>query len=430
MDTLQSELAVSPPIAQRARSPPLAFVPTSNDALFPLRSPSVAESHRDHSRVHSPSLSAMGLTSPQEQDLQVIVDQQANAIQLLHEAFAAERQVWSLEKDRLYQRIASLEQLLKTRDHYSPAKSPVLSPYSGSNMTSPPSRTNGIVPRLPMIAEDENIQPLSQRRSGAPQSIDLPGRPPASSSGERVSRSQRGSGVSFQPEPKVDENPLSPPTAAKTLSPVPPENRSMAGHTPLKAKRPPTPPPKDMLLDGVEDTPTRHNTHINAFLTRSNNDDVDMALKGPLNMPELPNRPDESNFTLEALSKRLEQIEKDPEVAKPMIFSEPSLGLASPASPPLENLRSPERADKFGGQIGSAVVPDGYISHSDLSSNNLSPTAALSPNGAPQSQKQSHEEQVHRNFEEGGIKLKKKPSVNFGAPFGSLGGLGGMRKMS
>lgn len=60
----------------------------------------------------------MGLTSPQEQDLQVIVDQQANAIQLLHEAFAAERQVWSLEKDRLYQRIASLEQLLKTRDHY------------------------------------------------------------------------------------------------------------------------------------------------------------------------------------------------------------------------------------------------------------------------------------------------------------------------
>ena len=64
----------------------------------------------------------MALTSPQapesEQDLQVIVDQQASALQLLHDAFAAERQVWSLEKDRLYNRIASLERLLKTRDHY------------------------------------------------------------------------------------------------------------------------------------------------------------------------------------------------------------------------------------------------------------------------------------------------------------------------
>lgn len=66
--------------------------------------------------------------SPQEhgneRDLQVIVDQQANAIQLLHNAFAAERQVWVLEKERLYQRIDRLEQLLKNRDHYR---------YSGSD---------------------------------------------------------------------------------------------------------------------------------------------------------------------------------------------------------------------------------------------------------------------------------------------------------
>lgn len=64
----------------------------------------------------------MGLASPQAQGdgpaLQTIVDQQANAIQLLHDAFAAERQVWSLERGSLYQRIAKLEQLLKNRDHY------------------------------------------------------------------------------------------------------------------------------------------------------------------------------------------------------------------------------------------------------------------------------------------------------------------------
>lgn len=66
----------------------------------------------------------MGRTSPltpgsmHEQHLQILVDQQANAIQLLHEAFGAERRAWSLEKERLYQRIASLEQLLKTGDHW------------------------------------------------------------------------------------------------------------------------------------------------------------------------------------------------------------------------------------------------------------------------------------------------------------------------
>ena len=64
----------------------------------------------------------MGLISPQasesELDLQMLVDQQASALQLLHDAFAAERQVWSLEKSRLHNRITSLEQLLKTRDHY------------------------------------------------------------------------------------------------------------------------------------------------------------------------------------------------------------------------------------------------------------------------------------------------------------------------
>jgi hypothetical protein len=124
MDSLQAELAVSPPASTREgrSSPPLAFAPTSNDSLAPLISPSsLASQRRDRNSFSSPSpqhSAIMGLQSPQEQDLQVIVDQQSSAIQLLHEAFAAERQVWSLEKDRLYQRIASLEQLLKNRDHY------------------------------------------------------------------------------------------------------------------------------------------------------------------------------------------------------------------------------------------------------------------------------------------------------------------------
>ena len=85
-------------------------------------------------------------------------------------------------------------------------------------------------------------------------------------------------------------------------------------------------------MDGIEDTPTRNNTHINAFLTKDNENDGDRALSGPLNMPELPSRPTETNFTLEMLSKRLEQLEQHPDqqVSKPMVFAQPSPGLASP----------------------------------------------------------------------------------------------------
>jgi hypothetical protein len=84
-------------------------------------------------------------------------------------------------------------------------------------------------------------------------------------------------------------------------------------------------------MDGIEDTPTRNNTHINTYLVRSNDEEEDKELKGPLNMPELPHVPSDGNFTFEMLSKRLEQIEKNPDTAKPMVFKQPSPGLASPA---------------------------------------------------------------------------------------------------
>jgi hypothetical protein len=127
----------------------------------------------------------------------------------------------------------------------------------------------------------------------------------------------------------VEEIPA-PAAHAESLSPPPPEHRALAGHTPIRIPRKPTPPPQKMLLEGIEDTPTRNNTHINTYLTQCNDDDEEKALTGPLHMPELPGRPSDGNFTLEALSKRLEQIEQHPEQSKPMIFSTPSPGLASP----------------------------------------------------------------------------------------------------
>jgi hypothetical protein len=56
--------------------------------------------------------------TPAERDLQVIVDRQANAFEKMYEAFQAERDVWKLEKQRLHARIAALEQLLKSNDHW------------------------------------------------------------------------------------------------------------------------------------------------------------------------------------------------------------------------------------------------------------------------------------------------------------------------
>jgi hypothetical protein len=104
---------------KRVKSPPLAFEKTSNDSLAPLTSPTRSRLGQLDNIARSPT---MGRLSPLQEgeglDLQVVIDQQASAIQLLHDAFAAERQAWSLERERLHYRIANLEKLLRTGDGY------------------------------------------------------------------------------------------------------------------------------------------------------------------------------------------------------------------------------------------------------------------------------------------------------------------------
>ncbi|KAF2165403.1 hypothetical protein M409DRAFT_24253 [Zasmidium cellare ATCC 36951] len=404
-----SSFASSPPVP-RVKSPPLAFERTPNDVLL---APTDTGNSTGGS-LGSPS--NIGRASPltpgsmHEQHLQILVDQQANAIQLLHEAFGAERQAWSLEKERLYQRIASLEQLLKTGDHWSPAKSPIMSPSGVGEIVSPTARAVAANPSLPTIVEHENVQPLSSRRENAPPSIDLP-----SISGLPDEESRRQSVVTFTNEDGLQVQEI--PPRNSVLSPPPPLNRMHAGHTPIRAPRPPTPPPQNMSMDGIEDTPTRNNTHINTLLSQSNDEDEDVELKGPLNMPELPNNPDETNFTLDMLSKKLEKIQSNPEEGKPMVFAQPSPGLASPASELDSKDISPNSKAKRDEEAPYAPIGT-HQPHSQLSSNALSPTTS---NVLPISPQEAHEAQVQAEFEQGGIRLKKKTSVNFGAPFGSLG---------
>ncbi|KAI5357046.1 hypothetical protein Slin15195_G052880 [Septoria linicola] len=428
------DLAVSLPAVAAPKSPPLAFANPTGDSLVPRPA---QHAHNGHLPT-SPSRSIMGRFSPLSESplaLQAIVDKQAEALRQLHKAFQAERESWDLERERMFARIHSLEQLLRNGEHHSPAKSPTLTPTNGSEILSPQARAVHAGIGLPTIAEDENISPLSTRREGAPQSIDIPGilGPP----GEE--RQRQNSVVSFTNAEglRVEEIPI--PARSAGLSPPPPINRLLAGHTPIRQPRRPTPPPENSLsMDGIEDTPTRHNTHVNALLTQSSDEEEDMPLKGPLNMPELPHQPGEGNFTLDALSSRLQQIAEHPDEQKsrPMVYAKPSPGLASPvddtelhdatSSAPAvpEDPVSPANTRALDSNaiqspnsgIGSTLSP----SMSNTKSPDLS--GALSP-------QEQHEAKIHQQFEQGGIRLKKKTSTNFGAPFGSLAGFP-VRKMS
>ncbi|PPJ50295.1 hypothetical protein CBER1_04908 [Cercospora berteroae] len=439
---LDAELAVSPPSSSastahhkpdRPKSPPLAFAPSSNDSLF-ARNSSPHALTANHAT--SPSQSIMGRLSPLSESplaLQAIVDKQAEALSQLHKAFQAERESWDLERQRFFDRICSLEQLLKNGEHHSPEKSPVSTPTrsNGNGIVSPQARAAhppGI--NLPTIAEIENIQPLAARRDGAPQSIALPSI--MAVPGEE--RQRQSSVVSFTNAEglQVEEIPLPLPSAS--LSPPPPVNRMLAGHTPIKVPRRPTPPPENSLsMDGIEDTPTRHNTHVNTYLTQSSDEEEDMPLKGPLNMPELPHRPDDTNFTLEALSSRLQEISEHPEEekSKPLVYAKPSPGLASPAEGAGSAI--PLFAEDPVSPVNTRALDSNAIqSPSSAFGSNLSPsvsnTKSPDPTGALSPQEQ-HEAKIHEQFEQGGIRLKKKTSTNFGAPFGSLAGLP-IRKMS
>jgi hypothetical protein len=100
---------------KRAKSPPLAFEPTPNDALA-ARIPQ----SNSHSNITSPPRASSDMGPPQAshdpQQLQIVIDQQAAALQMFHNAHAAEREAWYSERDRLYARIASLEKLLRARE--------------------------------------------------------------------------------------------------------------------------------------------------------------------------------------------------------------------------------------------------------------------------------------------------------------------------
>ena len=82
-------------------------------------------------------------------------------------------------------------------------------------------------------------------------------------------------------------------------------------------------------LEDHDDTPTRINTRQNAALAEmiGHNGDGDAVLKGPLNMPALPQEPGEGDFTMEMLTAKLTDVSKHPDENQPLALQEPGLDL-------------------------------------------------------------------------------------------------------
>lgn len=97
-----------PVVAASHKSPPMAFLTTSNDSLW-----SPLGSTADITFVTSPPNTHDFDDILPENDMQAQIHKQAEALRLQHKAFDAERESWDLEKVRLYRRIGALEALLK-----------------------------------------------------------------------------------------------------------------------------------------------------------------------------------------------------------------------------------------------------------------------------------------------------------------------------
>lgn len=107
------------PAPKRAKSPPMAFERTSNDALAPRISPPFSYHNIDPFTSTSSSthiMSPNGSAYTGSPDLQALVNKQANFIAHLHLTSDMERDLWRHEKEALHQRINQLEKLISTNN--------------------------------------------------------------------------------------------------------------------------------------------------------------------------------------------------------------------------------------------------------------------------------------------------------------------------
>ncbi|GAM87172.1 hypothetical protein ANO11243_051930 [Dothideomycetidae sp. 11243] len=434
MDSNRYRSDIEPPTLaplKPAKSPPLAFQMTSNDSLMaprdftqpsqlPFRSPDYLTSGSGGYG------SDYEVSSPMELDLHGQVRKQTEALRLQHQAFVVERECWEMERDRLYRRIAALEALLKSPkglrsvltppdnvvvDRHSqsdsPSKSPEMTPAMQGACLPPPIHRSSFgsnSSRLPSIAEHEASPDASPNRRGsfiqrdrAPRHIEIPADTLAAvitESGESTATLD-------------SQDPPSPPATTQVLSPPPPEYRRNAGHTPMRLPSRPSSSHSQQGQGGLEDTPTRQNTAKNFALGKDL--DEDPGLSGPLRLPELPTTPNAENFTFDALTARLQYIEEHPDENRPLALCAASnrdedddVDTSDHTIKPVEGAATTMEA-----KAAALVSQSQQSSAAELSP---PPASEASQNYTPHDRLQDH----------GGIKLKPRTSMNFGAPFGQL----------
>jgi len=254
---------------------------------------------------------------------------------------------------------------------------------------SPQNGARPVAPQLPSIAEVDTsrLSPELPRikRDAAPAHIDIPILQDASVFDDDATLE----------EVLLGDLPASPPATRNILSPPPPANRRHAGHTPLKAPHPGEfSPALSTRSDKVTDTPTRSNTLMNEVMSQDDGADEDRPLKGPLHMPSLPCNPGAENFTMDMLDAKLKDISEHPEENEPLVCKSTLLAVEEEPSEP---------SSASGEKVDSA---------SNESRDRTGSTSI---------------ESKDKGKLDEGIRLRTKPSSNFGAPLGSMGGCGWRR---
>ncbi|KAK8214281.1 hypothetical protein HDK77DRAFT_479606 [Phyllosticta capitalensis] len=411
-DSVSSPL--SPTNHQPKKSPPSAFQPTPNDALymslsslpppvFPMPSnvpvresipsasqlPSNASSRQTSSMVCSPltppdhgMVGSVNTSTSQLSFNSTSVEEWRSLLADARSGFEKERQTWDQER-RLYQREISVlrmqmeakdSELLVMTTKLKQAELAVENPGGfHRQIVSPPSANgNGTATRVSPVKSPPTLDAPRPSLAAPSGQTSVPG-----TANDRVPTfdfSHHGSG-----EPgwhNFEEDPPSPATTAANLSPAPESYRRHAGHTPGKTgsfssfQTPgdKTPRPLDLGPPPAEDQ--------TAIQTDGSEDGDDLSLQEPLYLPPNPERSD-SSFMLGALQEKLASISENPDEARPAVLQ---------GAPPSDTTASEIDATEDPAPLPSDVED------------------------APGT----------GDHEVPGIKLKTKRSCNFGAPIGSM----------
>lgn len=332
---------------------------------------------------------------------------------------------------------------LHSTDNGSPAGSPPFAPYQQSFVPLPSNgrgTTSLTASRLPSIAEDAaapRTPPVgakrrtSLRRDSAPSRIDLTNAKPAfSMDGQTESKCDsfrlpsstfpRFANVSIVKHARIDPTRDSEmiesysPTHDDILSPPPAAYTAHAGHTPIKIPDRPvldiSPAISHKSARSIDNL-TECNTQFNLLDSAQNGQDSDdPELQGPLKLPGLPQDAGPDCFTMDMLTKRLQDISDDP-------------GSNTPSS-----LRAPVNFTNDDDPTSADSSESTSEKQADVPDQDPPPPAKTSPQISGEKSPVPTPVEPDDDLNHRGIKLKKKPSCNFGAPLGQLGPLDRSRK--